>query len=135
MSKKIIIAVTFLFFAVMLFLTFSAEAIHNCSLPEITASRPEKKLFPVEYTLEDGTVQTGTAEKTAIPEEMLKSGVYVVYSAEKNGTKRDFVRLVSLQAGKSAERYAEVISGLGFGDRIVTSGTEKLYDGCEVRIL
>lgn len=133
MSKKIIIAATFLFFAVMLFLTFTAETIHNCGLPEITASRPEMKLFPVEYALDDGTVQTGTEEKLAISEEMLKSGVYVVYSAEKNGTKRDFVRLVSVQTGERTDGYVEVVSGIGFGDRIVTSGNEGLYNMCEVK--
>ena len=135
MTKKILIFLTIIFFAAMLFLTVFAEKIHENLLPKVTASRPEQKLFPFEYIDENGVSQTGSAQQIAVPVAMLESGVYVVYSAERNGTKRDFVRLVYVQAGAVRGGYAEVVSGLMFLDRIVSESSGELYDGCEVKIV
>lgn len=132
MMKKILLIITVLFFAAMLFLTFSAEKIHENSLPKVTDSRPEQRLFPYEYTDENGEPRTGSVQKTAVPRTMLESGVYVIYSAEKNGTKRNFVRLVPVQTGEEADGYVEIVSGLIFSDRIVTGSSGELSDGCEV---
>lgn len=134
MTKKILIIVTTLFFAGMLFLTFFAEKIHESSLPEVTASRPEQRPFPYEYADENGEPQTGSAQKVAVPKEMLEDGVYVVYSAEKNGTKRNFVRLAPVQTGEERDGYVEIISGIMFSDRIVTESSGELYDGAEIRV-
>ncbi|MBD5129866.1 MAG: hypothetical protein HDT43_08080 [Ruminococcaceae bacterium] len=133
--KKILIVFTIFFFAAMLFLTVFAEKIHENSLPKVTASRPEQKPFPFEYIDENGVSQTGSAQQIAVPESMLESGVYAVYSAEKNGTKRDFVRLVTVQTGAVSGGYAEVVSGLMFSDRIVIESNKELYDGCEVKVV
>ena len=118
----------------MLFLTLFAEKIHESSLPNVTAARPEQKLFPYEYTDENGEPQTGSIQKIAVSKSMLEDGVYVVYSAEKNGTKRDFVRLVPVQTGDERDGYVEVVSGIMFSDRIVTDSSGELYDGAEVRV-
>lgn len=135
MTKKILLIFTILFFAAMLFLTLFAEQIHENSLPNVTAARPEQKLFPYEYTDENGEPQTGSMQKTAVPKSMLESGVYVLYSAEKNGTKRDFVRLAPVQTGEERDGYVEIVSGILFSERIVTESTEELYDGCEVNVV
>lgn len=134
MTKKILLGITILFFAGMLFLTIFAEKIHESSLPNVTVSRPEQRLFPYEYVDENGEPQTGSAQKIAVPKEMLEDGVYVVYSAEKNGTKRDFVRLDPVQTGEERDGYVEIISGIMFSDRIVTERSGELYDGAEVRV-
>ena len=134
MTKKILLTVAIIFFAGMLFLTLFAEKIHESSLPNVTAARPEQKLFPYEYTDENGEPQTGSIQKIAVSKSMLEDGVYVVYSAEKNGTKRDFVRLVPVQTGEERDGYVEVVSGIMFSDRIVTDSSGKLYDGAEVRV-
>ena len=118
----------------MLFLTFFAEKIHESSLPNVTAARLEQRLFPYEYVDENGEPQTGSAQKIAVPKEMLEDGVYVVYSAEKNGTKRDFVRLALLQTGEERGGYVEIVTGILFSDRIVTDSSGELYDGAEVRV-
>ena len=118
----------------MLFLTLFAEKIHESSLPNVTAARPEQKLFPHEYTDENGEPQTGSIQKIAVSKSMLEDGVYVVYSAEKNGTKRDFLRLVTVQTGEERDGYVEVVSGIMFSDRIVTDSSGELYDGAEVRV-
>lgn len=134
MTKKILLMVTIFFFAGMLFLTFFAEQMHNASLPKVTASRPEHRSFPYEYTSEDGTVSMGSIQKIAVPKAMLESGVYVLYTAEKNGTKRSFVRLASVQVGENQDGYVEIVSGIMFSDRIVTESSGKIYDGAEVSV-
>ena len=134
MTKKILVIVTIVFFAAMLFLTLFAEKIHESSLPKVTASRPERQLFPYEFADEKGETFTGSAEKIAVPKSMLENGVFVIYSSEKNGTKRNFVRLAAIQTGEENDDYIEVVSGIGFVDRIVTDSSEVLYDGCEVDI-
>ena len=134
MTKKILLIFTIFFFAGMLFLTFFAEQMHNASLPKVTASRPEHRSFPYEYTSEDGTVSTGSTQKIAVPKSMLESGVYVLYTAEKNGTKRSFVRLAPVQAGEERDGYVEVVSGIMFSDRIVTESSGALCDGAEVTV-
>lgn len=119
----------------MLFLTLFAEQMHNASLPKVTASRPEYRSFPYEYTNEKGEIQTGSIQKIAVPKTMLESRVFVVYSAEKNGTKRSFVRLAPVQTGEERDGYVEIVSGLLFSDRIVTERDKELYDGCEVNVV
>lgn len=135
MTKKILLIFTIFFFAGMLFLTVFAEQMHNASLPKVTASRPEQRMFPYEYTSEDGTVSMGSIQKIAVPKTMLESGVYVLYSAEKNGTKRSFVRLAPVQIGAERDGYVEVISGIMFSDRIVIDSTGELCDKCEVNVV
>lgn len=134
MTKKILLIFTIFFFLGMLFLTLFAEKIHENSLPKVTASRPEQKLFPYEYTDENNEQKTGSIQKVAVPKSMLESGVFVVYSAERNGTKRNFVRLAPVQTGEERDGYVEIVSGILFSDRIVTESSGKLYDGAEVRV-
>lgn len=134
MTKKILLIFTIFFFSGMLFLTFFAEQIHENSLPMVTAARPEQRPFPYEYADENGEPQTGSIQKIAVPKTMLESSVYILYSAEKNGTKRDFVRLATVQTGEERDGYVEIVSGIMFSDRIVTESARMLYDGAEVRV-
>lgn len=132
--KKTLFIITGIFLAAMLFLTFFAEPIHESMLPKITAARAERKPFPYEFTDKDGNSRVGSIEKLAVPKSMLDDGVYVVYSAEKNGTERDFVRLAEIQTGEENDGFVEVVSGLSLADKIAIQTTEPLYDGCEVII-
>ena len=134
MTKKILLIFTVLFFAGMLFLTLFAEQMHNASLPKVTVSHPEQKPFPYEYTDENGEQQTGSIQKIAVPEAMPENGVYILYYAEKNGTKRSFVRKAPVQTGEEQDGYVEIVSGLMFSDRIVIESAKALYDGCEVTV-
>jgi hypothetical protein len=132
--KKMLVVITAAFFAAMLFLTVSAKGIHTAALPVVSVQRPEQKTFPVEYTSEDGTTATGTQTAVAVSEASLESGVYVIYTAKKNGTERTFVRKAEIATGEEKDGYFEVLSGLTYLDQIVTSDTADLYDGCEVRM-
>ena len=133
--KKILPIITVLFFGGMLFLTCFAEQIHNASLPHVTFVRSEQKLFPFEYTDGNGDTVSGSVSKNALPDYMAeKEEIYVIYSMDKNGTKRNFVRLASIVAGESIDGYVEIVSGIDFSDRIVKESTGELFDGCEVVI-
>ncbi len=81
-TKNIItLVVTVLFFAVMLFLTVSARAIHNFSLPQVTARRLSSVQFPFEYTDESGNMMTGTKSALAIPFDLLASDIFILYQS------------------------------------------------------
>lgn len=134
MTKKILLIVTALFFAAMLFLTMFAEKIHENTLPKVTAARPERQLFPYEFTGENGETHTGSIEKIAVPKSMLDSGVYVLYSSEKNGTKRNFVRLADIQTGEEAGGFVEIVSGITPIDKIVVNSSKDLFNECEVML-
>lgn len=134
MTKKILYAVTIFFFAAMLFLTLFAEKIHNNSLPIVTAARPERHSFRYEITDENGERHIGSMEKTAVPKSMLDYGVFVVYSSEKNGTKRNFVRLADVKTGEEADGFVEIVSGITPFDKIVVQSSKELFNGCEVML-
>ncbi len=134
MRSKILLVVVVLFFAGMLFLTMFAEQIHIASLTEVTAGTPEQKKFSFEYTDENGRTQIGWSQKIVIPEAMIEEGVFVVYHAEKNGTRRTFVRLAAVETGEKRDGYVEIVSGITLSDRIVTESSAKLYDGAEVAV-
>lgn len=144
MTKKLLLIFTILFFTGMLFLTFFAEQIHENSLPVVTAARPEQRPFPYEYADENGEPRTGSIQKIAVPKTLFESDVYILYpyaeriyilySAEKNGTKRDFVRLATVQTGEERDGYVEIVSGIMFSDRLVTESSRTIYDGAEVRV-
>lgn len=134
-AKKITLIITLLFFASMLFLTIFAEAIHISLLPKVTAARPENKSFPFEYTAEDGTTSTGRISKPALPKTVVENGVYVLYSYDINGTKRDCVRFTVVETGAESEGYFEIVSGLNVFDKVVLDSDGELFDGCEVNVI
>lgn len=131
--KTIITAiVTVLFFAVMTFLTFSARAIHNAALPHVTAEKLRTVQFPFEYTNANGEITVGTKSVFAIENEMLGSDIFILYQKEKNGDLRYYVRLAKIETGAEYGGFTEVLSGIGYGDKVVVNTDKELYDGCEV---
>lgn len=129
MKIKLLIIITALFFAGMLALTLTARSIHNASLPHVRAERPASAKFPFEYADENGELRTGMRYAPAVSKEQLEQGVYVLYTAEKNGEKRDFIRLAEITAGEEYEGYVEVTGGLSPIDRIVTESDRELAEG------
>ncbi len=132
--KKLLTAITVIFFAAMLFLTVSARAIHNATLPQVTAERLSSVQFPFEYTDENGNVMTGTKSALAIRSDLLGSDVFVLYQREKNGDMRDYVRLAVIETGEEYNGFTEVLSGIGYGDKFVISTDSILSDGDEVLV-
>ena len=135
MKTAITMSVTVLFFAAMLFLTISARAIHNASLPQVTAEKLPSVQFPFEYTDESGNEMTGTKSALAIRSELLASDVFILYQREKNGDMRYYVRHAEIETGAEHNGFTEVLSGIGYGDKVVISTNSELYDACEVFLL
>ena len=129
MKIKLLVIIAALFFTGMLTLTLTARSIHNASLPHVRAERPESAGFPFEYTDENGDLRTGMRYAPAVSREQLEQGVYVLYTAEKNGEKRDFIRLAEITAGEEYEGYIEIAGGLSPIDRIVTESDRELAEG------
>lgn len=127
--KKILVIITAVFFASMLFLSLFSRDIHNSGLPHISASRVQRAQFPFEYTDESGETLVGTESKLAITKEQFEHGVYVLYKAEKNGQVRDFIRRAAIETGRENGGFVEVISGLSHGDKIVVSSDRELCEG------
>lgn len=124
--KTIILSVaTILFLLAMSFLSLSARHIHNATLPKVTTSRPQSMLFPTE----DGELtQSFVIEKSRYD----KGETYIIYTRQKNGEERSFVRSINITIGREKDGYYEVISGVDSRDRLVTEWDGSIYDGCEV---
>ena len=97
--------------------------------------KPPKYMFPYEYELENGEKTTGSIERTAIMKEMPEFGIYTVYSTEKNGTERYYARKLDVVTGQEKDDFIEVISGIGYMDRIIENVDENITDNCEVIII
>ena len=76
----------------MLVLTFTSRSIHEAGLPHVKAGRLAEAEFPFEFTDENGNILTGFRQVPAVTAEQLEQGVYILYTAEKNGEARNFVR-------------------------------------------
>ena len=135
MKTAITMSVTVLFFAAMLFMTISARAIHNASLPQVTVKKLSQEQFPFEYTDEIGNVMTGTKSVLAIRSELLDSDIFILYQREKNGDMRYYVRLAEIETGAEHNGFTEVLSGIGYGDKIVVSSDTELCDSNEVYVI
>ena len=116
----------------MLFMTVSARPIHNANLPQVTAEKLPSVQFPFEYTDKSGNEMTGTKSALAIRSELLASDVFILYQREKNGDMRYYVRLAEIETGAEYGGFTEVLSGIGYGDKVVVNTDKELYDGCEV---
>lgn len=132
--KKGWLIISVVFYVGMLILTFTARSIHERNLPHVTVSYLEQELFPSEYMDENGELQMGLQSRTAIPKKLTEQPIFVVYKAIKNGEERDFVREVQILTGIEENGYLEVISGIGYNERVVVSTSAELTDGAEVVI-
>ena len=129
MKTKILIIITAVFFAVMLVLTFTARSIHEAGLPHVKAGRLTEAQFPFEFTDENGDVLIGTRQAAAVTKEQLEQGVYVLYTAGKNGEVRDFVRRAEIVPGIECDGYIEVLGGVSSFDKIVIGSDRDFSDG------
>ena len=129
MKTKILIIITAVFFAVMLVLTFSSRSIHEAGLPHVKAGRLSEAEFPIEFTDENGKLMTGTRQAPAVTKEQLEQGVYVLYTAGKNGEVRDFVRRAEIVPGAECDGYIEVLGGVSSFDKIVVGSDRDIADG------
>lgn len=131
-NNKVIIILTVLFYAFMLFLSIFAREIHNAQLAHVKTERATIATFSYEYIDENGIKSEMTKTAYAIKNEVAEKDVYIIYKAEKNEEMRYFVRIAKLQTGLKNDEYTEIISGIVPREKIVTESNKALHDGDEV---
>ncbi len=137
MKTKILIIITAVFFAAMLVLTFTSRSVHEAGLPHVKAGRRAEFQFPFEFTDENGNTLTGSRQAPAVTREQLERGVYVLYTAEKNGETRDFVQRAEIVCGAEYGGYIEVLSGVTSYDKIIVESDRDISGGsaAEVKLI
>lgn len=127
-GKKLLAAVSILFYAGMLLLTLGARSLHESRLPKVTVTSPEMKAFRVE------NYETFSP---ALPQELADSGrIFVISEEIINGEPRQIARLVSdlETGGLSSDGYRELKNGPSTLTKVIVDGREELSGGEEVLI-
>lgn len=88
-----------MFFACMIFFTFSARAIHESILVHVQVTELKKQMFDVSRQQSDGSEELVSEKCFALPEELAGSEeLYVVVTGMKNDEERTFARRVSISS-------------------------------------
>jgi membrane fusion protein (multidrug efflux system) len=75
-----------------------------------------------------------TVPQTAVIASLYGDYVYVVEQEEKNGEPRSVAKQVFVKVGRREGGVSEVLSGVQPGQKVVTSGQNKLQGGAAVKI-
>lgn len=133
-KNKLLIIITSLFFAVMLFLTVFARDIHNFFLPEVETVQVQTYEFPLEVTEEDGSTFYRMVQRPGVPEKLVQSGIYTIQTKETDGMLRNYAYKVNVTTGTTHNGYTEITAGIHKGQTIIISSEKELYNGCEVYV-
>lgn len=83
-QKRGVMIFTCIFFAGMLFLTFSSRTIHEAMLVHVQTVNLKMQMFDISEIRQDGTKVTSRSKYYALPEELAKQEeMYVVVIREK----------------------------------------------------
>lgn len=125
MRKKAgILALSGLFYIVMLLLAVSARKMHTAALPVVRIAYLEQKMF-----------LTGEEREylPALPEALKGRALYYVSEEEKNGESRYVARkLENVQLGEEKEGYYPVQDGISSYVALIVESDETLEEGKEV---
>lgn len=129
MRKRLIIMISILFYAGMLFMTYAARPLHEAGLPHVTVLELEYGLF----TDENGEEVFGVM----LPKKWFQEGeLYKIAGERVNDEYRTIAKRVdSLEIGLENEDYYQVKNGLGGREQIIIGGLEGVVDGGEVYIV
>ena len=127
-KKKLIAAVSIVFYAGMLILALVARSLHESRLPKVTVTFQEIKTFRTEGI---------DSFSPALPQEIAESGRLFIISEEViNGEIRRIAREASglETGGLSADGYREFTNGISTLTQVIVDGREGLSDGEEVLV-
>lgn len=126
-KKKIIAAISILFYLGMLFMAVGARRLHRDRLPQVTVTVPTMKTF-----MEGDSISAALT----LPEKLVKDGVLFVVSEEMiNGELRTIARQVNgLEIDRVSDGYCEIVTGLSSLAQVIVDGKEELADGDEVLV-
>lgn len=129
MKKKLVIIISILFYAGMLFMTYAARPLHEAGLPHVTVLELEYGLF----TDENGEEAFGVM----LPKKWYQEGeLYKIAGKRINDEYRTIAKRVdSLEIGLENEDCYQVKNGLGAREQIIVGSLEGVVDGCEVYIV
>ncbi len=120
------------FFAGMLFLTFSSRAIHEAMLVHVQTVDLKMQMFDISETRSDGTEVTSRSKYYALPAELAKQEeIYVVVIWEKNEEERTFAQRAFWEFGEEQGGVYPIVSGYN-GEEIIVETTGSVADGAEV---
>lgn len=128
-KKKIVIIISILFYAGMLFMTCTARNLHETKLPHVKVVELEYGLFT------DGNGETSFG--VTLPKKWYRDGeIYRIANVLINDEYRTIARKVdSLEIGLENDDDYQVKNGLGAREKIIISNLNGLTDGCEVYIV
>ncbi len=129
MRKRLIMIISILFYAGMLFMTYTARTLHEAGLPHVMVSELDYGLI----TDQNGKESFGVL----LPKEWYRGGVIFRITNEMiNNEYRTIAKRVdSLEIGLENDDYYQVEKGLGSREKIIISDLDGVTDGCEVYIV
>lgn len=135
--KKVSVILAVIFFSIMIFMTFSARAIHNTMIPNVTVFRLTHEEFKYVSTMEDGLESyTYIKQLLAIPKEIYEQGeVFTIDYQKINGEERTVARLTNIQVGDKNDAFYEVIDPFIMNELFIGYSSRDIQDGDEVYVM
>ena len=127
---------TCMFFACMIFFTFSARAIHESMLVHVQVTELKKQMFDVSRQQSDGSEVMTRGKYFALPEELAgQDEIYAVVTGIKNEEERTFARRVYLELGEKEDGGYPIIGGDYNGEKIIVQTNGAVSDGDEIKVV
>ncbi len=123
-KKKLLFAVSVLFYFGMALLAVFAEKLHTASLTRVRIAYLEQRVF-----------HAGESQSflSALPRELCRTELYYLSEEEKNGEVRYIARKIeNLSLGEEEDGYCPVVDGMSALWPLITEGAEQLTEGQEV---
>ena len=126
-GKRILIAVSVLFWSGMLLLTVFSEQLYYAVFPKVEIAKVSKRKFEQQIADEDGNLQAITTfTALTVPVTALQGEyVYVLETVEEELV----VKNVRVDVGPEQDGYVEIQRGLQAGERVVSWSECPLEDG------
>lgn len=132
-GKRGAIIGTCIFFACMIFFTFSSRAIHESMLVHVQVIELKKKMFDVSQQQSDGSEVMIRGKYFALPEELAEQEeIYAVVIGVKNEEERTFARRVFFELGEEKDGEYPIINGDYNGEKIIVKMDGEIADGDEI---
>lgn len=123
-KKKVLVAVSAVFYLAMALLAVFAKKMHTASLPTVRIGYLEQKTV---------TIDEKRQYLPVLPEELHGKPLYQVSEEEKNGEIRYVARRIEITvADEPKEGYYAVLSGGGSYTALIVEGFDELEEGKEV---
>ena len=122
-KRRVLVAVSALFYLTMVLLAVFAKKLHTASLPRVRIGYLEQRIVTI-----DGKQQY----LPVMPEELYGTDIYRISEEEKNGEIRYVARRIEVTVSDEPQKgYYAVLSGLNSYSTLIVGGFEALEEGRE----